>query len=674
MVTLSTDTKRPRNVDWPRAGAILYGDWGTSKAYVVGLAFAVAGYSSFWLILAMVSLTALVGLNYLAICKQYPEGGGVYASVRHRSEILSIVGAFLLIADYIVTAAISAYSAFTYLKVPHPGLFAGGAIALIGALNWFGPKTTGGAAVLVSVPTVIVVLLLGIFSIPHLGEAARNLQPLEGGLTQNWAAFVGLVLALSGVEAIATSTGVMKLDPGSSPEKPSIARTSTPALLVVMLEVCVFTALLAFAMHALPGLTRVPGPTGYDVNAPGHEGVRDYMLRYMGETFVGQALGHGAGVVMGYVVSFVFGFLLLSAVNTAVGALIATFFLMSRDREMPARFQSLNRFGVPALGLAVATIIPAVLVVAVSDLNGLADLYAVGVVGAIAMDIGASATNPKLGFKRWERVLMIGTALIMIGIELSLLVDKPRARVFVITILAIGLILRALAREKAQRGPFLVILAAVAALALDGLFVLHDVKTLILVVTVVAFGLILRGLFSERALRKQVVVPTTPAAMNSGSPPPGPPAVVAAGALVSPNDADELTGAPMLCAVRGLGRTLDFAIEEARESKRPLYLLFVREQFILTSEDTKRKWQQDDEARTIFLAAKEKANGHIILPCYAVSDSPADTIVDITATVGASRLILGAPQRSALVHLLRGNIIQQVASLLPEDIHLLVYA
>jgi hypothetical protein len=46
-------TKRPRNVDSPRAAAILYGDWGISKAYVIGLAFAVAGYSSFWLILAM---------------------------------------------------------------------------------------------------------------------------------------------------------------------------------------------------------------------------------------------------------------------------------------------------------------------------------------------------------------------------------------------------------------------------------------------------------------------------------------------------------------------------------------------------------------------------------------------------------------------------------------------
>ena len=137
-------TKRPRNVDAPRAAAILYGDWGTSKAYVIGLAFAVAGYSSFWLILAMCVLMALVGVNYMAICRHYPDGGGVYASVRHRSEVISMVGAFLLIADYIVTAALSALSAFQYLGWPYPEVFAACAILLIGALNFFGPKHSSG--------------------------------------------------------------------------------------------------------------------------------------------------------------------------------------------------------------------------------------------------------------------------------------------------------------------------------------------------------------------------------------------------------------------------------------------------------------------------------------------------------------------------------------------------
>ena len=40
----SAGVHRPRNLDWKRAAALLYGDWGTSKAYVIGLAFVAAGF------------------------------------------------------------------------------------------------------------------------------------------------------------------------------------------------------------------------------------------------------------------------------------------------------------------------------------------------------------------------------------------------------------------------------------------------------------------------------------------------------------------------------------------------------------------------------------------------------------------------------------------------------
>ncbi len=444
---LATTTKRPRNLDSPRSAAILYGDWGTSKAYVIGLAFAIAGYSSFWLIAAMCLLTALVGVNYMCICRHYPDGGGVYASVRHRSEIISIIGAFLLIADYIVTAALSALSAFQYLGVGHPEIYAAFAIVVIGGLNFFGPKHTGGLAFLVSIPTALVVLALGCFCLPHLGEAWHNVQPLTGGFTKNWTGFVGVVLALSGVEAIANATGVMKLDPGSTHDKPSVAKTSTPAILWVMLEVCLFTALLGLAMHALPNL--VINKDDVDATAtaaaPASAGVRDYMLRYMAQVFVGHSFGATAAKFAGWAVSGVFGLLLLSAVNTAIVDLIAISFLMSRDGELPNGFQKLNKFGVPNLGIIVATIVPAILVVCVKDMAGLADLYAVGVVGAVATNLGASSTDRKLGLVKWERTLMFGTFLVMLAIELSLFWDKPNARVFAGTVLLIGLIFRGLA-------------------------------------------------------------------------------------------------------------------------------------------------------------------------------------------------------------------------------------
>jgi amino acid transporter/nucleotide-binding universal stress UspA family protein len=668
------ETNRPRNLDAKRSAAILYGDWGTSKAYVIGLAFAAAGYSSFWLILAMCVLTAVVGVNYIFICNHYPDGGGVYASVRHRSEIISIVGAFLLIADYIVTAALSALSAFQYLGVPHPEKFAAAAIAVIGALNWFGPKHTGGLAFLVSIPTFMVVMLLGLFSIPHLPMALHHIAPLQGGLAANWPKFVSIVLALSGVEAVANSTGVMRLDKNSTLEKPSVSQTSTPAILWIMAEVVFFTAFLGLAMEALPHLHIIThdalDPTvdlrHPEVNAPGHADVRDYMLRYMGEHFVSHAFGPAAGHVMGVLVSIVFGVLLLSAVNTAVGALISTMYLMARDRELPVVFRRLNDFGVPTWGLVLSAAIPLTLVLLVSDLSALAELYAVGVVGAIATNLGACSTDRKLELKFWERAIMFATFLVMLVIEISLFVDKPSARVFAITVLAIGLILRALAREQAQRSAFAVVLVMLIGLFID------DVRAGVLAVTIMAGGLILRGLLGERSLKRQVQAAGLPGA-------PGGAGAEAARAkpeepVLPVGDRESASGTPLLCAVRGIGKTLDFALEEAREGNRPLYLLFVREQPIITSEDRKRKWRDDSEARDIFGYAHDHADGAVILPGYAVSDSPADTIVDFAATIGASRLLLGAPARSGLVTLLRGNIIRQVSNALPEDIHLLICA
>ena len=603
---IPTNVKRPRNVDWKRAAAILYGDWGTSKAYVIGLAFAVAGYTSFWLIAAMCVLTALVGLNYMVICRLYPDGGGVYASVRHRSEVISIVGAFLLIADYLVTAAISALSAFQYLGVPHPEKFAAASILIIGLLNLLGPKQTGGLAFLVSVPTAIVVVVLGLFSLPHLGAALGHLQPLHGTFGRNWAGFVGIVLALSGVEAIANATGVMKLDPGSTDENPRVVKTSTPAILIVMAEVCLFTALLGLAMNALNGLQVVNG----DVNAPGAEGVRDYMLRYMGQIFVSGALGPALGHAFAFMVSIVFGLLLLSAVNTAIVDLIMIQFLMSRDREIPKIFQRLNKWGVPSAGMLLATVVPMLLVIIVKDMSGLADLYAVGVVGAIATNLGATSTDRKLSIKTWERTLMFGTFLVMAAIEMSLLIDKPNARYFAVTILAVGLILR--------------------------------------------------GLVQERRMKREAA--------------PAPPIAAAVYERRTELPSASIGAEAILCAIRGTGRTLDFALREARKAGARLYLLFVREQPFMTEQDVGRKWQEDAEASAIFAEAKQKAGDHQPLFAYAVSPSAAETIVDVAATLGASRVILGAPQRSALINLLRGNVIREVSNSLPEDIDLLVYA
>jgi len=123
-------------------------------------------------------------------------------------------------------------------------------ILLVGAINYFGPKHTGRIAVWLALPTVVVVVVIILMSLPHLTVA--YLEPSHKSFAKNWSSFVGVILALSGVEAIANLTGVMKLDPGTSLDKPMVGKTARKAILIVALEVVLGTALLGWAMVSLP--------------------------------------------------------------------------------------------------------------------------------------------------------------------------------------------------------------------------------------------------------------------------------------------------------------------------------------------------------------------------------------------------------------------------------------
>src|SRR5437763_4973718 len=180
IVTETGAVHRPRNVDWKRAAALLYGDWGTSKAYVIGLAFLAAGFSSLPIILAVCAVTGLVGINYMVICRHFPDGGGVYSAARSQGRALAVVGALLLVADLTVTAALSGWSALSYITSgaehitwikllrDHIPLTTIAVLLIMGAINYFGPKHSGSLAVALALQTLLVVIFLFGISATHL--------------------------------------------------------------------------------------------------------------------------------------------------------------------------------------------------------------------------------------------------------------------------------------------------------------------------------------------------------------------------------------------------------------------------------------------------------------------------------------------------------------------------
>ena len=63
-----------------------------------------------------------------------------------------------------------------------------------------------------------------------------------------------------------------------------------------------------------------------------------------------------------------------------------------------------------------------------------------------------------------------------------------------------------------------------------------------------------------------------------------------------------------------------------------------------------------------------------VIPLYAVSDSPATTLLDLAATLGVDILMVGVSHRTRLATLLRGNVVVEVARNLPENIQLIIHS
>ncbi len=552
---------------------MLYGDWGTSKAYVLGIAFTLSGHGSWFLLGLMSLLMILVGLSYMVICHVYPDGGGVYSSVKNRSQLLAVFGALLLVADYVVTAALSALDAFHYFNCPNPELWAIVAIFAIGALNWFGPRKSGNVATAIAICASLMAAVLFIYTVPSLPHV--DLRWPEGGFLKNWSVFVGIVLALSGVEAVANMSGIM-VEP--------VKKTSQKAIWPVLIEVSLLTFLLGIAMNAIPGLT-------------GHT---EDMLRALADHYVAPWYG--------YLISFVFGFLLLSAVNTAITGLVSIQFLLARDHELPRRFAKLNHFGMPGLSLIVATIVPALVLIVEHDMVSLAALYAIGVVGAITLNLGTCATNFSVKIPRRERILLMVVSLIMLFIEVTIAFQKHNALIFALIVIAIGFALRFVAKKYFPI-PVPGIVPSANVLTLSEA---REIAPLYHGTSLVALKGFNPNILSDAALRAK--------ALGENS--------------VYLNYVEEI---PEMAELP----------DELAPSPESLELLAKAE-------------------------AELDKKGLTVVPVWQVGSNPGKMIAHAARELGISTVMIGTTKRSALTNLLRGDVLRSLATHLPKNCRILI--
>jgi amino acid transporter len=560
--------KRPRELRWYHAGPMLFGDWGTSRLYVLGLAFLAAGHGSFFYVSWMCALLVVVAWAYTVICRAYPEGGGVYAAGRERHPVLGIVGALLLFADYVVTAALSALDAFHYLGVPADACWtwAIAAIAVLGVVHSFGPKRAGVLALWIAVAAMGAYLVLGVASVPHLKEA-QVVVP-QDTFSGHWRKFTMIVLALSGVEAVANMTGIMV-----EPVKRTIRLTIWP----VALEVVVLNLVFALAINAIP----IP----QDGLAQFQEEHKGDILRVLADAFVGPTFAA--------ISSILFALLLLSAASTALTGMLGIGYSTARDGELPRPLGRISRFGVPLWSLALAVVAPCVILVLVRDVEGLAALYAIGVVGAIALNCAATATSKRSVLGRIERWALIAVSVVMLAIWVTTAIEKPHASLFAAIVLGSGL-----AARTAMR-------------------------------------------FYRRKVRPVEKVPF-------------------------PSDAPRI-----LVASRGDSWIFDQGLERANEIGAAIVLCLIREASFIGGESAVEAPDPglDPEADALFEYARRRAQDANIpmRAIYSVSTSPMSVIADHAITLGVAEVHVGGSRRTKIEKVLRGNPLDELRSILPED-------
>lgn len=574
MALLLKKVERPRELKWYQASSMLYGDWGTSKAYVLGLAFAIAGHASLFFLFAISILTTVIGFCYIIICKAYPDGGGVYSAVRTRSKTLAFIGALLLFADYVVTASLSSLEAFHYFGFAHPQLWAIGALAVIGLINIVGPTKSGNLAAVIAILAVFFLLALCVVVVPHIPHAEISIP--EGSLFSNWTRFVGIVLALSGVEAIANSTGIM-VEP--------VKKTARRAILPVMIEVAVVSLILGVAMNAIPGLT---------------DHTED-MIRHIGNYFVGTWFGNAIAIVI--------GLLLLSACNTAILDLVSIMFLMSKDKEVPPVFSRLNRYGMPWFALGVAVIVPIIVLCLEQDVVHLAALYAIGVVGAITMNLLACSTNPHVHIKKAERVFLGVAGTFMVLVELTIIYQKHNAVIFALTVLTVGLVTRAAAKWAYQRVPAMPEVLGINVLTLEEA---KDLMPLYKGSTLVAIKAVSSALVDEASIH-----------------------------------------------VKGKGEKVVYALFV--EEKPPGWAYPTEVEPALESVKVLNEAVQEFEKR-----------GITAMPLWNLGDNAGALIVKTVKELDLETVMIGSTRRGALERLLRGEVLKTISSQLPQDKHLVI--
>ena len=240
----------------------------------------------------------------------------------------------------------------------------------------------------------------------------------------------------------------------------------------------------------------------------------------------------------------------------------------------------------------------------------LAALYAIGVVGAITINLGSCCTNFKLNIKISERLMLGISALIMLIVEATIIYQKHNAVIFATTVLTVGLCARAVGQWVEQRRIALPVLEpGINVLSLEEA---RDLMPLYKGTTLVAIKAVSAALIDEAALH-----------------------------------------------ARGKAESV-------------VYSLFVEEMPPGWAYPTEAK-PSGEAVKILNQAVQEfEKRGITSVPLWSLSDNAGVSIVKTAKALNLDTVMIGSTKRGALERMLRGEVLKTISDQLPQEKHLVI--
>lgn len=601
--------------------AVVAADLMSTPMYVVGLLARSLGFQQWvYLFLLSILLGLLLPFYWKVMTRYSPEGGGVTSLAEKAFHpIAGQIGAWMMVADYALTVAISSASAVYYLTAYLP--IAGGfpkegvialTVVLIGFLWWLnilGVKESAGAALKATVSTLliyVVVVALSMYKVQVWGikpenEPMRHVQAVFALKEWSFMAVAGFLLiflrnfasaflALTGLESGAQIAHHVREPRG---------RHAGIGLILVWV-VFILTPLLGLATSLLMNL-----------NDPSIKTKGDYLLAELAKLVGGTPL----------LVVFVIGggLILAFAANTGMIGFNAVLQRMAHLGALPRGILQTGKRGTPVLSVSIVAISSALIVILVhGEMEMLGHLYAFGVVGSVVLTLMSVFRLRMMEENKgrwWINGLLLVSILIMFTIFMFNIRYKPEAAIMGFTVIALGLGL-GYSNKRYGKEMEVALKEALAPVA----------------------SKVVYGHLHEHKL--------------------------------------DVIGDAIVVATRGGGtEVVKMAAELAALRGAELYLLYVCESPI---EWRPADWTAEDDPRgqRILEEAVAVAEEYGIMPhpVHVVASSAGIAILELIHAVNGKTLVMGIPTRGRLERLVRGDVVKFVESHRPTDLHIMYYS